>query len=311
MVNKLNILIVDDDAVIRTLLSRYLSPKYTVSTAEHGASALEILSHQTEPVDLVLCDIDMPEIDGLTLLRRIRADYPRIGVIMISGSTDTRTAVCALREGAYDYITKPFLEIEEVDIVIQRWQQQQSLEAKLAQYAALQREMMQNMKIRTFLSIDVVGSGEIKQGEDPFIVQFVFKAYQNFVEKLVEVNGGSIHSTSGDGAMACFERASDAVEAARQILDNMEVFNAQENQLERNFRLRMGIHTGQVVINSDGKINDMFAESLDIAGHIQKDASENSLTISEKTLNQLEDISGFVSRNKELDGTRLFDMSAA
>jgi CheY-like chemotaxis protein len=302
------ILIVDDDPVIRTLLEKFLTSKHTVLCAENGLQAKAILSQRKDIVDLLLCDIEMPEMDGVSLLKHVRKDYPKMGVIMISGSSDTRTAITAMREGAYDYITKPFSEVEEVELVIQRWQKQQSMEAKLAQYAILHKEMLKNRKRRTFLAVDVAGSGKIKQGEDPFIVQFVFKAYQDFLKSIVEKHHGTIHSTSGDGAMACFETAEDAVAAARQILTDLVTFNSESNQLEGNFRVRVGIHTGYVVINESGDINDMFAEALDIAGHIQKNAHENSLAISEDTLHQLNDPSGFRSSDKEVDGNLLFDL---
>ena len=308
MTDELKILVVDDDPVIRTLLEKYLASTHTVHCAENGVRALETLRQQNGAIDLMLCDIEMPELDGLGLLKRLRVEFPDIGVIMISGSADTRTAIDAIRKGAYDYISKPIGELEEISIVIQRWQQQQGLEAKLAQYAMLHREMMKNMKTRTFLAVDVAGSGQIKQGEDPFIVQFVFKAYQDFIESIVNKQHGTVHSTSGDGAMACFEKAEDAVAAARQVLSELDAFNEEQNQLERNFRLRIGVHTGQVVINTDGQINEMFAESLDIAGHIQKNASENSLAISEVTLQQLDNKSGFNSSDKEVDGARLFEL---
>ena len=307
MSNELKILVVDDDPVIRTLLERFLSPRYDVSCANNGKLGLEALK-ENDDIDLVLCDIDMPEMDGITMLKLLRTEFPDVGAIMISGSTDTRTAIKAIREGAYDYISKPFSEFEEIDIVIGRWRQQQSLETKLAQYATLHREMMQNMKIRTFLAVDVVGSGKVKQGEDPFIVQFVFKAYQDFVESIVVKHNGTIHSTSGDGAMACFEHASDAVAAGDQILSDLSAFNSEKNQLNDDFQLRLGVHTGQVVIDKNGHINEMFAESLDIAGHIQKAAKENSLTISENTLKQLSSTSGFVPCEKEVDGISLFDL---
>jgi CheY-like chemotaxis protein len=308
MTEALKILIVDDDPVIRTLLRNYLVTRYNVSCAENGAEALEVVRQAGGELQLVLSDIEMPGLDGLGLLKCLRAEFPDIGVIMISGSADTRIAITAIRQGAYDYITKPIDELDEVDITIQRWQNQQSLETKLARYAMLHREMMKSMKTRTFLAVDVAESGKIKQGEDPFISQFVFQAYQNYIESIVRENHGAVQGTSGDGAMACFVNAADAVAAARQILSELETFNSKQNQLGRKFRLRIGVHTGQVMVNKDGKINEMFAESLDIAGHIQKNSSENTLSISEATLQQLDNPSGFNSSDKQVDGTRLFEL---
>jgi len=306
MSNELTILVVDDDPVIRTLLEKYLASGHKVLSAENGLIALDILEQKTNDIDLIFSDIEMPQLDGMALLETIRTQYPELCVIMISGSADTSTAVSALRKGAYDYISKPFGELEELDIIIKRWQQQQSLEAKLDQYASLHKEMMRNMKTRTFLAVDVAGSTKIKKGEDPFIVQYTFKAYQDFIAAIVENHRGAIHSTSGDGAMACFTDVSDALDASSQILSDLGSFNLKQSDLKRDFVLRIGIHTGQIIIKTDGHINEMFSESLDIAGHIQKGADKNNATISEAALDALGDTSGFKSIDKKIDGNSLY-----
>ncbi len=310
MSEPLHILIVDDDDVIRTLLIRFLEKEHTLFCARNGAEALDILqAHQAE-IDLVLCDIEMPQVNGLEVLKTVRSQYPGIDIIMISGSANTRVAVQAIREGAYDYISKPFHDIEEVSFTIQRWKKQQSLESKLSEYASLYREMMKNMKIRTFLAVDVSGSTSIKNGEDPFIVHYSFKAYQEFIESTVKAFGGTIHNTSGDGAMACFEQADDAVGAAQQILADIGAFNSQKNQLDHEFKLRIGLHTGEVLINSDGIVSEMFAESLDIAGHLQKSADENGVLASDAAVVAVSDPAIFEPAGLKVDGLATFRLGS-
>ena len=304
----MNILVVDDDNVIRTILMRFLSRDFTVHGASDGEEALAILERDDLTVDLVLCDIEMPKLDGLQVLRTVCAQYPQTGMIMISGSADTRTAVQAIRDGAYDYITKPFHDIEEVAFTIQRWKKQQSLETKLNQYASLHREMMKNMKIRTFLAVDVSGSKALKLGEDPFIVQYSFKAYQDFIESKVKSHGGLIHSTSGDGAMACFATAGDAISTAQEILADLSRFNREANQLQQEFRLRMGLHTGKALLGSDGMVSEMFAETLDIAGHLQKGAGENDVLVSDDTVRELNNSDLFKPAELKVDGTKTFHL---
>lgn len=308
MTTQLKILVVDDDNVIRTILMRFLARDCAVHGACDGQEALSILERNDPHIDLVLCDIEMPKLDGLQVLRTVRSQYPQTGMIMISGSADTRTAVQAIRDGAYDYITKPFHDIEEVAFTIQRWKKQQSLETKLNQYASLHREMMKNMKTRTFLAVDVSGSKELKFGEDPFIVQYSFKAYQDFIEARTKAFGGLIHSTSGDGAMACFETATDAISAAQSILAELPQFNLEANQLKKEFRLRLGLHTGKALLGSDGKISEMFAETLDIAGHLQKEAEENNILISDETVRSVNKPGFFKPAQMEIDGIRTFHL---
>ena len=102
------LLVVDDNKDNRTHLARRLARDgYQVLTAESGAAALETLEYQ--PVALVLLDVQMPDMDGLEVLRRIREshDETQIPVLMVSANTDTSTKVEAMNLGATDYLGKP------------------------------------------------------------------------------------------------------------------------------------------------------------------------------------------------------------
>ena len=100
------ILIVDDEAQLVSLLSRFFSRLgFTVLTAPNGREGLK--RAEEEHPDLVLLDIRMPGMDGMQVLRRIRARAPEISVIMITAAQDTILASESMALGAYDYITKP------------------------------------------------------------------------------------------------------------------------------------------------------------------------------------------------------------
>jgi CheY-like chemotaxis protein len=100
------ILIVDDEAQLVSLLSRFFSRLgFTVLTATNGRDGLKQV--EEEHPDLVLLDIRMPGMDGMQVLRRIRARSRDIAVIMITAAQDTILASEAMALGAYDYITKP------------------------------------------------------------------------------------------------------------------------------------------------------------------------------------------------------------
>lgn len=103
-----SILIVDDDAANRQILARLLSLLgHDVTLAENGRQALALL-HQ-RPFDLVLLDVLMPEMDGISTLKQIKADAPlhEMPVIMISGLDEVASVVRCIEEGAEDYLTKP------------------------------------------------------------------------------------------------------------------------------------------------------------------------------------------------------------
>jgi two-component system nitrogen regulation response regulator NtrX len=109
-----SILIVDDEEAIRTSLRSILEDEgYEVAVAATGAEALKI--YGTDPPDLMILDIWMPEMDGLETLRRVKEFVPATQVMMISGHGSIETAVKAIKLGAYDYIEKP-LSLENVTL---------------------------------------------------------------------------------------------------------------------------------------------------------------------------------------------------
>lgn len=101
------IMIVDDEVSVRHLVSHFLkSEGHQVVEAESGDQALALAGDGS--TEVILLDIDMPGIDGIETLRRLRSLVPHTTVIMLSGISDERRAVRALEEGALDYISKPF-----------------------------------------------------------------------------------------------------------------------------------------------------------------------------------------------------------
>jgi len=101
------ILIVDDEAVVRdSLRSWFEDDGFTVETAENGKAALKLV--EAGKFDLALLDIKMPGMDGIELQRRLRKAQPDITVIIMTAYASVQTAVEALKDGAYDYILKPF-----------------------------------------------------------------------------------------------------------------------------------------------------------------------------------------------------------
>jgi signal transduction histidine kinase len=106
------ILIVDDESGFREALARRLEKRgAVVNQAGGGREALASL--EQEPVDVVLLDVRMPGMDGLTVLKHIREDHPDTEVILITGNVNTQEGVAGIKAGAFDYLTKP-IEIEHL-----------------------------------------------------------------------------------------------------------------------------------------------------------------------------------------------------
>lgn len=102
------ILIIEDEAAIRRVLSKILSEEsdsYIVEDAEDGIAGLDKIKNND--YDLVLCDIKMPKMDGVELLEAVKKIKPEIPMVMISGHGDMETAIQTMRLGAFDYISKP------------------------------------------------------------------------------------------------------------------------------------------------------------------------------------------------------------
>ena len=110
------LLIVDDDPLSLGLLKEVLADEcLTVITASDGAEAIALL--HSHPVDVIVTDLQMPNMGGLELLREARRHIPHILVIIVTGYASLETALEAIKSGAYDYVTKPF-QIEEMRITV-------------------------------------------------------------------------------------------------------------------------------------------------------------------------------------------------
>src|SRR6185369_8542664 len=114
----IRVLIVDDSVVVRRMLSDALGSDdrvTVVGTAANGAIALQKLT-QLEP-DVVILDVEMPDMDGIETVQRLRVDYPKLPVIMCSSLTERGAEVTlrALAAGATDYVTKPNATVAQQD----------------------------------------------------------------------------------------------------------------------------------------------------------------------------------------------------
>jgi putative nucleotidyltransferase with HDIG domain len=149
--NSYRVLIVDDELVVRKVLGQKLSAEgYQCQEATSADEALDKL--RNNPFELVLSDIRMPGKSGVELLLEIRTAYPNTAVIMATAITDTSIAIECMKQGAYDYITKPF-NLEEVVLNVSRALEKRRLELELRDYQHQleQKVEEQSRKIRNSL----------------------------------------------------------------------------------------------------------------------------------------------------------------
>jgi class 3 adenylate cyclase len=276
------ILVVDDDAVNRRLLWRTLEALgHRVLTAANGRDALNVL-HLEQP-DIVLLDIVMPEMDGLSVLERIKADpaVRDVPVIMISALEDFDSVVRCIELGAEDYLQKPF------DAVLLRARIRAGLDKRRLQH--LERARVRDVFAR-FLpepTVDEVLSragGELRLGGVRVIGTVLFadlRSFTSFAERTppdeviavlnqylgemsdaVLDHGGTLVAFLGDGLMAVFgapiesaDHADHAVAAAREMLcERFPRFNgwARAQGYGDGFRMGIGMSSGPLMSGNVG-----------------------------------------------------------
>ena len=140
---KPRVLVADDDDGVRFTLAEVLSDlDVEVLEAEDGAQALARIDR--EDIDLVITDLAMPRVDGMTVLERIQAEHPETKVIMVTAHGSENAAVQAMKLGAFDYLPKPF-DIDEIVQVVRRATEAARLQAenrRLRAQLALGRHMV-------------------------------------------------------------------------------------------------------------------------------------------------------------------------
>jgi DNA-binding NtrC family response regulator len=135
-----NVLILDDEPGFREELKESLSENgYHVYTASLPSEALLIIESQL--IDTAVFDIRLPEMDGLTLLKKIKQDYPHIEVIMMTGFGDMDSVITALRSGAIDYLNKPF-KLSELKVVLDKVFKYKSVKYRLSEDEKLQDQLL-------------------------------------------------------------------------------------------------------------------------------------------------------------------------
>ena len=133
---KFNVLIVDDEKNIRTGLGKAMElDGYRTLTAEDGRQALDIM--EDEEVDLVIADLRMPRLSGQELLQTIVDSYPTIPVVILTGHGTIETAVQAMRDGAFDFLTKP-VNLDRLSLLVKRALSTREL---VLQHRVLQQEL--------------------------------------------------------------------------------------------------------------------------------------------------------------------------
>ncbi|WP_380282442.1 response regulator [Kitasatospora purpeofusca] len=276
------ILVVDDDPVNRMFLTKLVEKEgYLPSTAANGRIACEML--EEHDVDVILLDIEMPEMDGFGVLEHVQQNTRtrHIPVIMISAIEDIDSVVKAINMGATDYIPKPANKVllrARVDACL-NWKRIHDLEqdrmrdtfarfvpASIVDEVLLQADENLNLggerRVATILFADLRGFTSWAEENPPDIVIRTLNRYLGSMSDVILDHGGTLVSYLGDGIMAAFGapieqeyHADLALAAARmmatEVLSDFNSWMLAE-ELGRGFKVGIGLNSGQVMSGTVG-----------------------------------------------------------
>jgi class 3 adenylate cyclase len=283
---KADILIVDDNPANLDVLSNLLiTHDYEVRAAINGQMAL--MAVENSPPDLILLDINMPEMDGYEVCERLKMSeqvcdiagggkrsLSEIPIIFISASDEPFDKIKAFSMGAVDYVTKPF-QIEEVLVRInhqltiyrqnlelrERYLQIQQLQGVLRQYIsgrawetiiandANGNQATHRRETLTILMSDVQGFTSMSEQVDPNLLLADLSFYMQTLSSIVYAHEGEIDKFLGDGMLAFFTKPQRALRAAIAIQQELTRFNEQQQTNHRSpMPTRIGLATGKVLL---------------------------------------------------------------
>ncbi len=142
-----NILVIDDEAAQRDVLTGYLKKKgYKIFSASSGKEGIE--TAQTNPVDIILSDFKMPDLNGIEVLEQVKKINPEISFVIVTAYGTVENAVKAMRLGAFDYISKP-VDLDELDLMIERIIEHKNLKSE---NQLLKTQLQEKYKITSIVS---------------------------------------------------------------------------------------------------------------------------------------------------------------
>jgi class 3 adenylate cyclase/AmiR/NasT family two-component response regulator len=311
------ILVVDDEADLEVLIKQKFRQKirehrYEFLFAINGVKALEQLD-QHHDIDLVLTDINMPEMDGLTLLSKINEQNSLLKSVIVSAYGDMENIRTAMNRGAFDFITKP-VNFEDLEITMEKtlkhvYQMRDTMRAIkenniLKMYVdetvlnfmgsrEFESSLMENETIQaTVAFIDICSFTTISENETPDRVVMLLNNYFDVMVKEIIAQGGFIDKFIGDAVMAVFrgeyhlDRAIDAALAVRQKIDALPELLGDINFKPK---VSIGINSGEMISGNIGSANlrrldyTVIGDSVNIAQRLQSAAREGQIIISENS----------------------------
>jgi class 3 adenylate cyclase len=267
------ILVVDDNKVNRLLMARGLAQQgHGTAMAENGRVALEML--RSQEFDLVVLDMEMPEMDGFQVLEQLVKDTKLrdLPVIVTSSLEGIENVVRCIELGAEDFLTKPVNPVllkARIDASLEKKRLRDMQKELVRRFAT--SEVAQDLAQSGFslgghhirasvMFSDIRGFTQLVESQPPDETIDLLNTYYTLMFEAISDKGGVVNQMVGDGLMAIFgaplplpDSAGSAVAAAREMIEMIDLFNAERTPLGKApIRIGIGIATGDVVAGYTG-----------------------------------------------------------
>jgi class 3 adenylate cyclase len=190
-------------------------------------------------------------------------------------------------------------------------EEQETLAQKLERKKELEQEQYKmvvdlygHYRNGTFLSIDIVNSTKLKEGEDSLKVVHTFQAFHRYIAE--HISGSLASVFSGDGVMCLYDAPQKAVDIAINIFSGLKQFNKGQSSLRRYLNVRIGINTGTLLLDDVKDLGRITERDIDIAGHLQKYGRPGELLISASTWERIANKTDFKKRWQTIDDTVVY-----
>lgn len=312
----IKILIADDETDLEILIRQKFRQKireqqYEFVFAINGNDALKKLQLHRD-IEIVLSDINMPEMDGLTLLSRLNESNPLVKTVMVSAYGDMDNIRKAMNRGAFDFVTKP-VNFEDLELTMEKTIQhvtmiRETLKAIkenniLKMYVdenvlnfmgtrEFETSLLENETVEASVAfVDICGFTAISESETPNYVVNLLNEYFDIMVKEIIQQKGIIDKFIGDAIMAVFkgpfhlDRAIDASLNIRNAIDKLPVTKGESRFKPR---VSIGIESGEVVSGNIGSSTlrrldyTVIGDRVNVAARLQSAAKVNQILISEE-----------------------------
>ncbi|HMR39641.1 MAG TPA: adenylate/guanylate cyclase domain-containing protein [Ignavibacteria bacterium] len=317
------ILVADDEPDLETLIKQKFRQKireheYEFVFAVNGKDALEKLIQHTD-VDIVLTDINMPEMDGLTLLSKLNVSNPLLKSVIVSAYGDMENIRTAMNRGAFDFITKP-INFEDLAVTMEKTinhveQIKDTLKAIkenniLKMYVdetvlnfmdsrEFETSLMANETIEaSVVFIDICSFTSISEKEPPDTVVKLLNSYFDVIVKEVIDQGGYVDKFIGDAIMAVFRgdyHLDRAVDASLAVRNKIEKLPALSESVNFNPKVSIGLNSGEMISGNIGSAGlkrldyTVIGDTVNTAQRLQSSADKGQILISEKAYEKIKE----------------------